>query len=285
LPGSDKYIRSTLFGLSAYHIDGMVIVFDTSKVTTESIKEYIFYEQYASIMKIPFITACINNESIDSLYYTTLSNHIEISNLNYLGFSNIIDFFDKLETINPPKPSDESEITNCVFFVVEINFIPDVGFTFSGTMRSGTLSLKDDVYLTNGTEYYPAKIKSIQRKQIDSQTLFENEGGAIRLEIDNSIASIVTKYMMIVNKKYPTYDSLLFKISDGRENNLLVNDGQKCILFINNNILQVITTNNINKSLINLKLSDNKIILPEIEDYRCFLKTEHTIIIGSLVLL
>ena len=281
LPGSDKYIRSTLFGLSAYHIDGIVIVLDTSKITSESIKEYMFYEQYANTMKIPFVTACISNESIDSLYFTTFLNKIEISNLNYLGFDDIIDFFDNIKTIDS---TDESEIADCVFFVVEINFIPDVGFTFSGTMRSGILSLKDDVYLTNGTEYYPAKIKSIQRKQIDSQTLFENEGGAIRLEVDNSIASVVTKYMMIVKKKYTTYDSLVFKISDSRQNNLLVNDGQKCILFINNNIVQVVTTNDSDKSLINLKISDNKIILPKIGKYKCFLKTEHTIIIVSIVL-
>jgi len=279
LPGNKKYIKSTLFGLSTYHIDGIVIVIDMAKFNSETLKIYMFYKQCADIMKIPFVVSCINTELCDSIPLKSFHNSIKISNLNYLGYHDLIKFFDEIEIKNDSILFEK----DCTFFVVEINFIPDVGFTFSGTMRYGALSLGDNVYLTNGTNYYSAKIKSIQRKQIDSKTLYEGESGAIRLEIDNSIASVVTKHMMIVNKKYPMYDTLTFKILNAKDHSLMHN-GQKCLLFVNNDIVQVVVSNDKDKdeTTVSLKIIDKKIILPEIISILCFLRTEHDIIIGSI---
>lgn len=277
LPGSDKYAKCTLFGLSAYNIDGIVIVIDLKKCSEKTIKEYMFYKKYTETMKIPFVVACINSEEPSDI--SDIPNKIPISNLGYKGYYELIDFFDSLE-INDIDCNEH----DCIFFATEINFIPDVGFTFSGTMRSGRLSLGDDVYLTNGSNYFPAKIKSIQRKQIDSQTLYEKEGGAIRLDVDNGVNSIVTKHMMIVKKKYPSHKSVMFKLlSEDVLSMNIVNNGQRCLLFVDNNIVQTSVSYEFDGYEFELKLTNsNKIIFPRTDKIIAMIKTDDKIAIGEI---
>jgi len=63
-----------------------------------------------------------------------------------------------------------------------------------------------------------------------------------------------------------------------------MHNGQKCLLFVNNDIVQVVVSNDKDKdeTTVSLKIIDKKIILPEIISILCFLRTEHDIIIGSI---
>lgn len=282
LPGNNKYLKSTIFGLSTFAIDAIVIVLNSSRVDQDSMDLVNFYKSYSKLSNIPYIITCINENNILKLD----DDMISISNLGYLGYNELVNFIDKSTIIKNDKvlvnDMTKKVYEDCIFYVADIYSIPDVGITFSGTMKSGNLSIKDDAYLTNSINYYPIKIKSIQRKQIDSHTLYYKESGAVRFDIDSSISSLVCKHMMIVKKKYPVHEKLIFKILFDAKN-IGIKDGQKCLLFIDNNISPVIIS--LKGDTIYLKLID-KIIIPnfdnDIKELISFIKTDNDIIVGIL---
>lgn len=303
LPGNLKYFKSTFFGLSTYDIDGIVIVVDKSKLnnyssnnssnnlSNNSSNEIIFYELFAKTFNIPYVILNINdticNSRIDSGIDSRIDNTINFSNVTGKGLSELINFLNTIEkkvpATNITDATKTTAVTNSLFCVSETYCVPDVGTIFSGTMKQGILSIGTMVYLTDGNTYIRTQIKSIQRKQIDSKTLYTGENGAIQLNFDDHTIPEVSKHMIITTTQYPTFNNFIFK---NLSQNIEFTNGQQCMMFVDNIISNVTILNsmNINDNNCIILKSTNNIIVPSINTSKCiaFLKHDNGIVFGYL---
>ncbi len=273
LPGNLKYFKSTFFGLSTYDIDGVVIVVDPLKLNNTNPNEIQFYESYAKIFNIPYVILKIDNSELEM---TDNINEILFSNITGKGMIKFIKFLNAIEkNIAVVKNSEYDPL----FCVSETFCVPDIGTIFSGTMKLGSLSIGNAVYLTDGNTYFRTKIKSIQRKQIDSKTLYTGENGAIQLDFGDFIIPEVTKHMIITTTQYPTYNTFIFKVL-GKTSDFT--KGQQCMMFVDN-IISIVFVD-INDDKIILKSNAN-IIVPSIHlNCVAFLKYDSGVCFGKLSL-
>lgn len=275
LPGDNKYLRTTFFGLCSYRIDALVIVIDVLKPEKHEIIS--FYKTYASLLNIPYKILLINSKSDPEL-----DDYITISNLNIDKFDKIGKFFNSIEPTN----LSTEEKKEALFTIVDIYFIPDSGIIFSGIMTHGSLSLKQEIYLLDEKNTYTGKIKSIHRKQIDSHTLYDGETGAIQLDLDMSKTSEINKHMIISTlplSNFTILNNIKFEIKNKTENYLKI--GTISLLFIGNNIIQVVPTIYISKNIINLKCLDKSVLLTiDLNQFKvAFLKNMDDIYIGTIL--
>lgn len=279
LPGNLKYFKSTFFGLSTYDIDGIVIVMDPTKLTELHSNEIEFYKLYAQIFNIPYVMLTIDNTEST---ITDDLNTIKFSNVTGKGMDKFIHFLNTIEKSSMVEPNKKEDPLFCIS---ETFCVPDVGTIFSGIMKLGSLSIGDIVYLTDGNIYFRTKIKSIQRKQIDSKTLYTGENGAIQLDFDNFVIPEVTKHMIITTSQYVNHNTFEFEILGKTEN---FTKNQQCVMFVDNMVSTIIIEtsdsdiNSLNHTVI-LK-STNNIIVPTINLPNCvaFLKHENGVVFGRL---
>ena len=214
LPGDLKYSRTTLFGLTSHRLDAILIVINLNKLNDEESKKIIkFYELYAENLNIPYkfiVThcddpnTCLNNQNEDEYIY--------ISNMRSVGFNKIIEFLNTLKLYETPKCALEKNIPS--FIITKIFFVPDSGNIYSGVMKYGNLKLHQNVYLTDGGSTFSTTIKTIHKKQINSDQMFDGESGTMQLDIDGSVVPEINKHMIITTKKHPLYNSLNFELID-----------------------------------------------------------------------
>lgn len=304
LPGNMKYSRSIFFGLSVYQIDAIVIVIDLNKFAENDQNEILFYRLYAETFNIPYKLLIINDNIEQNTNHANnnCDNNILFSNLSNFGLDDIIKFMD---SIDGKSISENTKLSDPLFCVMETYYVPDAGTIFSGIMKSGSLSLGDNVFLTNGTVkinfgtsvgvnsngnkfknnepvYYKTKVKSIHRKQIDSRTLYSGETGAIQLEFDEHLVPEVNKHMIITNIKLSTYDNFIFELLNVNQDRTTLKNGQMCVLFVDNIITNVHVKLNENRIFLN---SNNKIILPSLnDDCIAFLKYDNGVLFGKLLI-
>jgi GTPase len=294
LPGNLKYFRSTFYGLSTYSLDGIIIVIDPKKINEENdINEFIFYRLFAETFNIPYTFLVVNdsqtkydNEIINNNLIITSQKYIEFSNLNCYGFNEMVKFFDSLDS----KSYQANVYTNVLFFVMETYCVPDVGTIFSGILKSGQISIGDELFITNGQTYYQTKVRSIQRKQIDSRTLYISETGAIQVEFDTTTVPEVNKHMIITSTKLSTYDTFIFESLNQSQDKTILKSGQKCVMFVDNIITNVFIkiTHIVHENFpqtdqkIELK-TDRAIIVPSLgNECVAFLKCDTGVLFGKL---
>lgn len=287
LPGNLKYFRSTFFGLSTYDINGLIIVVDPKKLNNglpeRSINEFKFYKLFAETFNIPYIFLIIDDEEVKPVIneFNVGLNVVYFSNLSSYGSKEMAIFLDSINA-NTSIEHQQDESTDLLFYIMETYRVPDVGTIFSGTMKCGSISLGDDVYLTNGINYYQTKVKSIQRKQIDSKTLYVAENGAIQLEFDTSIIPEVNKHMIITTKKHEMYDNFIFNLLN-LECEYIIKNGQRCVMFVDNVIVNVYASID-SESGITILQTEQKIIVPSIGTKNCiaFIKLDYGVLFGYL---
>lgn len=191
LPGDPKFIKTTLFGLTAYKIDALGIVVNINKLDDETFELISFYVKCANIMNISSIlilTHCDNDNDLEvnKNLLPINTNFAKISNLTDMGMNLIEDFLCSLCQNQKTPIVDKKQNTNNIFSIIETYFVPDSGIIFSGIMDIGSLSIGQQVFLTNGKINKSTKIISIYKKQINSQNLYEGETGTIQLEAIDS---------------------------------------------------------------------------------------------------
>lgn len=304
LPGNLQYSKSTFFGLSTYNIDGIVIVIDQLKIKNNEniLNEIKFYESFAIKFNIPYVIVNIDsnissnsnvnaNSNLPAETQTFQKNTIELSNITGKGINNLIDFLNSLEknqNVQYNKISIENE-SESLFCVSETYCVPDIGIIFSGIMKIGSLSIGNHVFITNGNTYHKATIKSIQRKQINSKTLYLGESGAIQVEFNTVNIPVISKHMMMTTTQYEKYSFFCFEILN---ENYIKNIMQiffinkKCSMFVDNFVVATtIIKIDYVKNQISLQ-SSLPIIVPSINAIKClaFLKCDRVITFGKLTI-
>lgn len=282
-PGHTKYLKNILYGLSVYNIDLMFIVIDPSKLILDDFIMIDFYKKYAQEKNIRYeiinITDDVNNNDNKFSNIEDKKPIINLSNKLGHGKSQILDCLNAFEIkkqIDKPK-------TNNVFSIIDTYFVSESGTIYSGIVNSGSLTLNDKVYISNGIDYFESTIKSIHKKTINSETLHECESGAIQL-VDR-IENTSCKHLTISTSKLELYSTLFFEIisifSPTMQNDqfilLMNNNTTQNTLFVNNNI------DNINITLIDkylLQFNYNKHLITN-TNY-AFIKNNYGICIGKI---
>lgn len=276
LPGSEKYLKTTLFGLEAYDLDAICIIVDKEKQNDSLIVE--LFKNYAIQLNIQYKIVFITENNFE-----TNHDEIIISNKTKNGLDSLKNFLCEIvDNVNYTV-----EKSPMLFSVIEKYVIQDSGIVFSGIVKYGTLEFEQNVFLTNGKDYIDAKITSIHKKQIDSQTLYQKETGAIMLDIGMKPDIDITKYAVITDKKYEMLDEVLFQLtwsSITEENYKLIS--QRALLFVDNNIIQVlpeiIQDNEKIKLLLKFEYPSIIPVLAFKKNVTCFLKNAHGVFIGII---
>lgn len=300
LPGSPQYMKTILFGLSAYNFDALIIFNDNSsnKDITNLNKLYI---EYAKTLNIPYIIIEVYDDISPTMYtpaqfnpnfgnisletfFPSKENDDEkesetihkISNTKQHGISNIISFLTRIQKKNNYVP----DINDNIFVVTDTVFIPDTGVVFSGEMWYGQLSVNNRVFLTNGSTTFNLKIQNIHKKQSSSDDIYTNEMGAILLSGINMDVQKCGKQMIITNQQFQSYTQLVFETKSLYK----FEKNAELIIFINNNILTgfVKDLDEKNKRYL-ITLRKNTIIIPRLKNL-AFVKMDNKIFIVNIIL-
>lgn len=298
MPGSKQYIKTILFGLSAYNFDALIIF--NNKYDEDNFNK--LYIEYAEFLHIPYILVEIDELfSPSSLISSNVNDILNINNIfsndeNYIsqeikykcnvhtisnikqnGIKSIITFLiEKVEK----KYNNIDYIKNNIFMITDMVLIPDTGIVYSGEMMYGELKLYDNIYLTNGNITFNLDIQSIHKKQTFAENLSTNEMGAIMLSGINNNVQKYGKNMIITTEQIQSYSQLIL------ETNIeILQKYQNCeILIYVNNIFCSGTLKEIlqhNKYVISLK--KNIVIVPRNINF-AFIKFSNNIMITKLII-
>lgn len=297
LPGSPQYMKTILFGLSAYNFDALVIFNDnsTSKDITNLNKLYI---EYAKKLNIPYIIVETYDEISPSLctpsvfnpnfgnnnletFYPSEENETSDDTLHYIsntkkhGISSIISFLIRLQKQNNYTP----DINDSVFVVTDTVSIPDTGIVYSGEMWYGSLNINDEVFLTNGNITFKLRIQSIHKKQTFTESLLTNEMGAILLSSSNIDIQKYGKHMIITTQQFQSQKQLIFESLS----NYKFEKNTEIIIYINNHIVKGLIKEIDQKNNYILSLYKNIIIVPKVKNI-AFAKLDNKIFIINILL-
>lgn len=211
VPGDIKYIKTTIIGLQSYDLDAICIVFFKHKQhNTADIDMYI---NYAKCLSVPYILLNIDDESNDT--NDIVENEISMSNVTKININLLEKYLCNIKHKNYYKKDTNlihTEHTDILFSVIEKFNIPDSGLVLSGVLKLGKIELNQHLLLSNGHESISCFIKSIHKKQIDSQSLFTGETGALLIETTNNTFIENSKYLYITNSLHSKYTQLKFDI-------------------------------------------------------------------------
>lgn len=305
LPGSMKYIRTTIFGILSLqpHINFIVI---SPSNFEECLEETFVAIKMSCLLKIPFIIiftkadlaepsekiiGILNNkiqqyektfkmvEYKDQMELKNIVPYISISckNLNVVKITEVLYNYCTHITKSESLYSDDTE-----FLVNDVFNIPEKGYIVSGLLIDGKIEV-DKTYLIGPDDenmFYPVLIKTIHRKQVSCKELKSDESGSLELKVFGNIE--VNKNMIIVSKdvkstsfvKHCTIELL-------EQNNDQLKAGHQYNLYFDNSIEPIIVES-INKNKLFVKLSRNS--TPKyIKDTYCVIKGDPDIVYVGLI--
>lgn len=300
LPGSQQYMKTILFGLSAYNFDALVIFNDTNAELSENNINKLYIE-YARTLNIPYIIveicdisnspALVTGEQIninkfmedvnnETFYPSMCKNEITdsvqtITNMKTHGLKKLVSFLTKIE-------KQYNYVTECnenIFVITDMVSIPDTGTVYSGEMWYGNLSVNDEVFLTDGNLTFNLKIQSIHKKQTFSELLHTNEMGAILLSGTNMDIQKYSKQMIITNQQLQSYTQIIFETNTSY--NVVKN--MELIVYINNSVVTGFVKEICPENKYVLGLKKSIIIVPRIKNL-AFAKFDNKIFIINIIL-
>jgi GTPase len=281
LPGHLKYLKTTLFGLEAYDLDAICIIVDKEKLMPDDTFIIELFKNYAIALGIQYTIVWIDEPDIEN---PVVPNELTISNKSRGKLQQLENFLCEIVD-NVKYTAGDAPM---LFSVIEKYTIQDSGIIFSGIVKYGNLELGQKVMLTNGKDYLETTITSIHKKQIDSQTLYQKETGAIMLDIGMKLSIDISKYVVITDTKYQILDEIRFELlwSSLREEDLRL-IAQRALLFVDNNIVQVMPEvisyeNGRMTLLLKFEAPDIIPVLAFKPHVMCFLKNAHGVFIGKI---
>jgi small GTP-binding protein len=234
LPGDKKYCKTTYHGLLSYKLDLILIVVDASKINdTNTCVEIEFYYSLAKLMNVPALLILNKIDLVDAIdmplggWYTDL-NILHLSTVTEEGCDEFVEYLCKFNV-------KSKQINICkdeqLFTVVESYTIPDSGNVLYGSADVGLFEINDILYVTDGQKRMRAVIKSIRKKQIDSNILYEGETGCLQMEyLDDDLE--INKHSIITTRTYPIYNKFCVRMPKHFTIPPMV--GHRCVIFVGN---------------------------------------------------
>jgi GTPase len=177
-PGNEQYYKTILCGLLTHQPDHVFIFYN------DDISTIKFYIDYCTAFGYQF-TVLSNNSVSEST--------IKFSNLHHNGIDKIKDIILNLKYSSKP-----NSFISDIFRINDIYNIPERGIIITGLQINGTLSMSNKYKLLDsfGLCYDDLKIKSIHKKNIESNKIDKLESGSLNIILDNKK---LTKNMILIN--------------------------------------------------------------------------------------
>jgi len=281
LPGSLKYMRTTTFGISALRADLHVVTISIPDCYNEDkicIPSEITWAIEMSInLKIPIfvlftkLDIASKKQHDDLIEYIsnfikkfgknlvcygnsdTISNdilYLAISNITGENYDKFIQFLDRVSQIKSDKPvivSNDPEKVD--FMIYDVINIREIGYIVSGIVISNSIKVGDKLFIgpIEG-RFYPISVKSIRKKQLESNVIYPGESGSIEIKLklddiqsENNLNNIeIDKHMNILDEKTINKLTDYVYVKTNTIKNLIV--GHQYMIYIDNLIEPAILT-------------------------------------------
>ena len=235
LPGSHKYIKTTLFGLMAHRPDHALIFLslaEDDKDNSENKNTIDLHIDLCTKLEIPFTIVQTKKDLANNVNPDLLS----ISNVTGEGIDSVKKL---LKQIKIREPTISNKIKTTEFVINDTIIVPDIGTVLTGILNQGRIKINDELLIGpyNNT-FYTALVLSIHKKQIPSKHLYCGEMGTLIIELQTNKINI-DKHMMLVSQDQLINFKRDFKILINK-NNIVTN--QKYMGFCRN-IYDTVTIN------------------------------------------
>lgn len=172
--------------------------------------------------------------------------YLPISNISGQNYDRFIKFIDKNSPSSINQATKLIDRSSIDFMICDVYNIKETGYIVLGVCLTNEIHLDDKLFIgpMNG-KFFPIIIKSIRKKQIESEKMFTGEFGSLEIKIDDNI--LIDKQMCILDEKSTkslTDSITVFVESDGIESLLIVN--HQYILFVDN-LIETVTLSKIEK--------------------------------------
>jgi GTPase len=291
IPGDMKYIKTILYSVSSIRPDHIIVCIPFKKVeNTENLMdvndviemykdEYIFIVSLCiayNVQPVFVFTKCdiVKNELInhdtysekiinkfnnlieslnsESLKYFNDCMCVQVSNITDVGYNELISILSRLKM--NMNSGTSVVMKDKLFTVIDSFTIPDTGHIIHGILRYGIINVDDEVdVLCHGLKF-KKKVKTIHRKTLDVDTLSTcGESGSITFY--GSIDKRIDKTAVILG---PSWDKHI--LSKAKVKTLFATNklkSQQYMLFVDNNIVTVILSQNEDSDVFELVCVNN----------------------------
>lgn len=277
VPGNIKYSKTIFHTISTNIPNQIIICIPSIMSTTHNMINNIMYDFIVSVCvtyNIKPIIVCTKidccdkrdyhsveaiikhelNQIHDKLTQLSKSNYfdtcvyIPISNITNEGYDSLINTLSNISS-EQNKPNDRIFDTkfntkfNTKFIINDVFVVPDFGQIIHGYVKKGVINIDDDVRILCRGSIFTAKIKTIQRKMLDVDTLQAGETGSVTLYY--SSFNKIDKTSIIFTSDFDDNDIFHDKVYNfipiyQYHHNLI--KSQQYIMFVENLIIPVFVT-------------------------------------------
>ena len=315
LPGKEKYIRTTLYGLQSRNPHIVFLTIQPNINSDSDMRCTITFNLLELLQKNNFnviilftkideindelfnefiirINKCIANLNQINGKIIEFDGKIHIDTIPYIKISNKTgDGFDKIHNlfqhfINKKIYNEYDPLILPTRFIIgEVysqcnEFLSNNEINIaSGLMKSGNINGGEILFIgPYNNQFYQIKIKNIHKKQIDSKTLYANEYGSLEIEFINEIIPL-DNHMIITKYHIETKNicniRILYDLSEIKT--------KKSFLLFSENIVEPCTIIEINNDIITIKFNRfNDIKVPVFNGNKCILKAD-TYLYGFII--
>lgn len=259
LPGSDKFFKTTIFGIMAHLPEYIIFTIDSTKTISNKINKYI---NLCKNIDIPYFFIVTKEDLVkentiknnlekqfdtkfiiaDENNFTLYKNNliIPISNVNGKNHNLLHKI---LRNLNKRTRSFNKE-KGIEFMINQVFYISDIGIVVMGILFSGSIMTGDKLLIgPYNNSFCNVTIESIHKKQIPSKNLNIGETGCLFIKFnENNI--IINKHMMIITDDHIHKLTNKFYIKLNNENyNKLIHNTNTVVFTLN--VSEQIIINNI----------------------------------------
>jgi GTPase len=296
-PGNLKYIKTTLFGLSAHRPDYILIFANLQNKTIPT-----YFLDICIKLNIPYAIIftkkdiCQNISIIEEIVTKYINcykiyNNISdlenldsnivpifcISNLSVSDIELIKSFIKKLNIAEKPTINH----SECQFIINDICYVNNIGIVVSGINSMATIQIGDQLNIGPiNKAFLNTTIKSIHKKQIPCKSLKTNELGSLVINIDSNYK--INKNLTIITPGLTKHFISQFGIKLDYSDIEKIKVDQLWKIFCGN-VVDCITILNIDKNIVCTEFVDHRIQFIKNGDY-IIMKNNNTILIGNIIL-
>lgn len=285
-PGDEKYLKTTLFALTAHKPDHnfiFVSITDIFEEKTENIKDNInlkYYIDLSNKLDVSFSIILTKNDLISisdklinifadkyNLKKYVIANNLDdynkvndnnfkgnvfifsISNVTGNGIDKIKLYLNKIKLKNDIKSNlNIADNTNVEFMINDKVIIPHVGNVVSGILYNGRIKAGDKLKIgPYNNKFYNTKIVSIHKQQISYKSLEKGECASLLIKYDNDSKSVCSKYMTIFSEDLCEKFINNFKICISNKNYILNLKKDNSYMIFSSNIYDLAYIDNISQ--------------------------------------
>lgn len=217
LPGSQKYLRTSIFGMLAHKPQFIIIMINPCDIfENKSIDSHTETCRKLCIdMNIPFIYLAtrldqLDNQKIETVKNIMGENIIFVSNVTLKGYNdlhktmndiinnNINYDINKDQLVIKTIETDNSE-ANIEFMINDVFYIYNVGIVVSGILFDGIIELGTKLLVGPiNNSFVNTQVISIHRNQIPCKKLVKGQVGCFVIKHNNK--QKITKHMMLISQ-------------------------------------------------------------------------------------